>query len=158
MNETHVIKTTESVEETLTLGRLLGVALKGGETLELQSDIGGGKTTFMKGLAKGMGFEETLQSPTFIVGATYEQAAGPQLHHYDFYRIHDAGIMRDQLAESLGMPTVVTAVEWSDVVKDVLPADAVRIIIRNDMNKETHRHFDIRVPKRFGYLIEAIGT
>lgn len=146
---------THSVEDTFKLGEKLGAQLKGSELFELHSDIGGGKTSFMKGLAAGMGCTETVQSPTFIVSAVYKCDGGKQLHHYDFYRLADPGIMSDQLQESLHAPNVVTAVEWSDVVRGVLTKPMVVISIHK-LEDENDRQFDITLTDEYDYLQAAL--
>jgi tRNA threonylcarbamoyladenosine biosynthesis protein TsaE len=146
---------TKSVDETYALGKSIGALLKGGELFELHSDIGGGKTSFMKGLAEGMGCSETVQSPTFVVSAVYKGADDKELHHYDFYRLADPGVMGDQLQESLDDPKVVTAVEWSDVVRGVLTKPMVVISVHK-LDDENARQLDITLPEKYEYLKKAL--
>lgn len=146
---------TNSVDETYQLGKKLGSLLKGGELFELHSDIGGGKTSFMKGLAEGMGCSEPVQSPTFVVSAVYKCTGDKELHHYDFYRLADPGVMADQLQESLNSPNVVTAVEWSDVVRGVLTKPMVVISIHK-LEDENTRQFDITLTEDYAYLQKAL--
>lgn len=113
--------------EVEAIARRLGKAVKGGEVLELVGDVGAGKTTFTKAFALGLGIETTIQSPTFTISNTYQARGNLELRHYDFYRLHDAGVMRDELAEALENPTVVTAIEWSEIVQSVLPEDRLTI-------------------------------
>lgn len=112
------------------LGLRIGKLLRGGEVLELVGDVGAGKTTFTKGLALGMKITEPVQSPTFTISRLYETAHGLQLAHYDFYRLQEAGIMSDELVETLSQPMTVTVVEWAGVVDGVLPADRLRLEIK----------------------------
>lgn len=116
-----------TIADTQALARHLGEVLKGGEVLELTSDLGGGKTTFMKGVAKGMGVEDVVQSPTFTISQIHKAHKGLELHHFDFYRLHEPGVMRAELAESLQQPNAVVAIEWGDIVHDILPADRINI-------------------------------
>lgn len=120
------------------LGVSLGELLRGGEVIELVGDVGAGKTTFVKGLAKGMGVDETVQSPSFTITQVYEARDGLRLHHYDFYRLKSAGIMENELDESIHDPQSVTVIEWADSVKDVLPND--RLIIAITAPTDTTRH------------------
>lgn len=113
--------------EVETIARRLGKAVKGGEVLELVGDVGAGKTTFTKAFALDLGIQETIQSPTFTISNTYQARDSLELRHYDFYRLHDAGVMRDELAEALEDPTVVTVIEWSEIVQSVLPEDRLTI-------------------------------
>src|SRR3989344_4645507 len=99
-----------SSEDPQRLGQLLGRLLKSPEVIELRSDLGGGKTTFVRGLARGLGSNDTVSSPTFTLSKIYKVKNGLEIHHFDFYRLSDAGIMADQLAESLEDPKVITIV------------------------------------------------
>lgn len=126
MKHTH---RTQSADETEALGATLGARLRGGEVIELTSDLGGGKTTFVRGLAAAAGSTDRVASPTFTISKVYE-APRFEIHHFDFYRLPEAGLIRHELEDVLGDPKVVTVIEWSDVVADVLPADTVRIHIK----------------------------
>ncbi|MDR2523980.1 MAG: tRNA (adenosine(37)-N6)-threonylcarbamoyltransferase complex ATPase subunit type 1 TsaE [Candidatus Nomurabacteria bacterium] len=113
----------KNADELNELGRELGTALSGGEVIELVGDVGAGKTTFTQGLARGLGIDEPVSSPSFTISRSYSARDGLHLNHYDFYRLSDAGIMRDEIAESLTDPQNITVVEWGASVADVLPND-----------------------------------
>lgn len=119
----------DSIEHTMALGERIGSLLQGGEVIELLGDVGAGKTTLVKGIAKGMGSTDDIQSPTFIISAVHSAAGGLTLAHYDFYRLHDAGIMAEELAETIHDQTVVTIIEWGEIIAGVLPKDTVKITI-----------------------------
>jgi len=127
-----------------TFGQKIGYLLKGGETLELIGDVGAGKTTFVKGLALGLGIDEDVQSPSFTISRLYDARDNLQLAHYDFYRLNDAGIMADELTETTQDQTVVTVIEWADIVEGVLPKD--RLSIRFTSPTETSRHLTVTGP------------
>lgn len=120
------------------LGRNIGRIVRGGETLELIGDVGAGKTTLTKAIAIGMGIEAPIQSPTFTISNRYEAPSGLTLAHYDFYRLHDAGVMADELAETAADTQAVVVVEWGDIIRDVLPED--RLTIRITAESDTMRH------------------
>lgn len=105
------------------LGRVIGRSLKGGEVIELVGDIGAGKTTLTKGVAKGLDITEPVQSPTFTISRVYQSPGGLTLAHYDFYRLGEAGIMAEEIHEVTMQPQTVTVVEWAGAVEQVLPAD-----------------------------------
>ncbi len=88
-----------SEQETKNLATKIGASLAGGEVFELVGDVGAGKTTFVKGLAKGLTVEDDVQSPSFTISRVYDARDGIQLAHYDFYRLYDAGIMANEIAE-----------------------------------------------------------
>jgi len=111
------------------LGEKLGSVLVGGEIIELIGDVGAGKTTLTKGIAHGMGVDEDVQSPSFTISRVYDTPSNLHLSHYDFYRLHDAGIMADELHETLHDPDTVTIIEWAEIVAGVLPVDRLSVHI-----------------------------
>ena len=127
--DSSMIIEVKSAEEMQTLGGKIGTRITGGEVIVSIGDIGAGKTTFTKGLARAMGISEDVQSPTFTVSRVYETARGVTLAHYDFYRLNDPGIMRAELMEAVHDPSTATIIEWSEIVADVLPTDALRLTI-----------------------------
>ncbi len=131
----------------------IGAKLRGGEVFELIGDVGAGKTTFTKSLARGMGIDEPIQSPTFTISNRYESPRNLALVHYDFYRLHDAGIMQDELAETFTGERTVTVVEWADTVRGVLPAD--RIIITIMPTGEFSRHIEMVISDTLSALIDS---
>ena len=144
------IEHTKSAEETMRLADSIGARLRGGETLELVSDLGGGKTTFVRGLANGIGSKDQVRSPSFTLGNEY-RTGKLTLHHLDFYRLREAGIMRNELAEIVGDPLAVVVIEWGDVVNDVLPANRVTINIKT--SGPSSRELIISYPDELEYLI-----
>jgi tRNA threonylcarbamoyladenosine biosynthesis protein TsaE len=126
MTEKTIEVTNEA--ETRVLGEKLGRLLKGGEVIELVGDVGAGKTTFVKGIAKGLAIDEAVQSPSFTISRVYDARDDLLLAHYDFYRLNDAGIMADELAETTQDPASITVIEWADIVEGVLPINRLRII------------------------------
>lgn len=145
--------TTTSAEETEQLAFRIAKNLRGGESIELASDLGGGKTTFTRGLAAGLESADAVGSPTFTLSREY---AGGRLriYHFDFYRLHEAGIMSDELAELIGDPSGVVVVEWADVVQDVLPAERLSITIT--ATSETGRTIELRAPEQLSYVLEGV--
>lgn len=111
------------------LGEKLGVILRGGEIIELVGDVGAGKTTFTKGVAKGLAIDEDVQSPSFTISRVYDGRDDLLLAHYDFYRLQDAGIMHNELHETTNDPRTVTMVEWAEIVAGVLPVDRLSVHI-----------------------------
>jgi len=124
--------------------------MRGGEVIELVSDLGGGKTAFVRGLANGLGSRDKVHSPSFTLSHQY-RAGDRTLYHFDFHRLGEPGIMRDELAEILADPKAIVAVEWADIVEDILPAE--RLAIRIKATGETVREFTFEYPDSLGYLI-----
>lgn len=121
------------------LGEWIGSKLSGGEVIELVGDVGAGKTTFTRGLARGLGIASPIQSPTFTVNREYSCRDNLRLVHYDFYRLTEAGIMADEIHDTLLDPQAVVVVEWSDVVADVLPDRRVILTIHPVASSENER-------------------
>ncbi|HET7320780.1 MAG TPA: tRNA (adenosine(37)-N6)-threonylcarbamoyltransferase complex ATPase subunit type 1 TsaE [Candidatus Saccharimonadales bacterium] len=138
-----------SALQTEQLGEQLGRKLRGGEAIELVSDLGGGKTTFVRGLARGVGSKDKVSSPSFTLSNEY-QANKLTLHHFDFYRLREPGILRNELAEILEDPQAVTVVEWANIVEDVLPADKLTVHIR--ATGEESREIELSYPENRKYL------
>ena len=119
----------QSEAEMKAFGAKLGGLLLGGESIELVGDVGAGKTTLTKGIAQGLGADEDVQSPSFTISRVYDTISHVRLSHYDFYRLHDAGIMTEELREALSDPTGITIIEWAEIVAGVLPTDHLTISI-----------------------------
>ena len=106
--------------------------------IELVGDVGAGKTTFTKGLARGLEITEEITSPTFTISKVYENSRGQKLVHYDFYRLENPGIMVEDLFENLQDPQTITVIEWADTVSEILPANHLRLeILINDDGSRT---------------------
>lgn len=140
--------TSTSSEATEQLAENLGRKLCGGEVIELISDVGGGKTTFVRGLARGLGSPDKVASPTFTISREY-RAGDRTLYHFDFYRLAQAGIMADELAELLDDPKAIVVVEWADVVENVLPPD--RLAIQITATGEHERQLTFTCPEKYNY-------
>lgn len=124
-----MIHSVKDETQTKDFGGLIGGLLKEGSVIELLGDVGAGKTTFVKGLALGMGITDEVQSPSFTISRVYESDNNLRLAHYDFYRLNEAGIMSSELEEDLNDPNTVVVIEWGGVVEGVLPEDRLTINI-----------------------------
>ena len=97
--------------------------------IELIGDVGAGKTTFVRGLAKGLGIKEPVTSPSFTISKTYALPNNKNLIHYDFYRLSDPGLMIEDLEENLNNKNNIIVIEWGESVKDLLPKNHIVIKI-----------------------------
>ncbi len=140
-----------SAEQTEALGQSLGRRLRGGEVIDLVSDLGGGKTTFTRGLVRGAGSQDHVSSPTFTMSKIYDTPS-LQIHHFDFYRLDEPGDMAADLAEVISDDTNVTLVEWSDVVSHVLPESRLTITIKQ--TGEDSREFNLQIPADYTYMLQ----
>lgn len=147
------IVVTKDAGQTEKLGFHVGQVLRGGEVIELVSDLGGGKTTFTRGLANGAGSKDHVSSPTFTISNVYH-ADGLTIHHFDFYRLGEAGLMEHELEDVLGQDDQVVVVEWSDVVAHVLPEDRLTINFASDGDEQ--RTCRLEYPDKLKYLVEKL--
>ena len=150
----HVTLASKSEQETEQLAARLAENLHGGEVVELVSDLGGGKTTFTRGLAAGLSSKDTVASPTFTISREY---GGGRLHiyHFDFYRLGEAGVTADELAEVVGDESAVVVVEWAEVVQHVLPTE--RLTIRIKASSEHARELYCTYPSSLAYLLKGLA-
>jgi tRNA threonylcarbamoyladenosine biosynthesis protein TsaE len=119
------------------------------------SDLGGGKTTLVRGIARGFGSTDKVASPTFTVSRVYTKD-NQRLVHYDFYRLHDPGLLQFELAESIDDSQTVTIIEWADIVHDVLPES--RLTIKITSISETDRTITLEAPSSLSYLLKEKTT
>jgi len=128
-----------SEQDMINFGEKLAEGLVFPTSIELVGDIGVGKTTLVKGLAKGLGVDAEVTSPSFTISKIYRSQTQPvTLAHFDFYRLDDPGIMQEELDESIKQPDTVTVIEWAASVKKILPQNHMKIIIKlNDDETRT---------------------
>ncbi len=125
-----VVFKTDSTEKTLKLGEQLARFLPDGITLLLQGDLGAGKTTLVRGIAKGLNIKDVVQSPTFNIMKVYLKGDRP-LIHIDAYRLAD--INTDiGLDEYIGYETGITVIEWPMYIKNLIPSYSIEVNIQND--------------------------
>ena len=110
---------THSPEETEAVGAALGKILKPGTILAYRGDLGAGKTAFTRGLAKGLGCDEIVTSPTYTIVNEYTTGRIP-LFHFDMYRLRSSDDLFDIGWEDYLDRGGVCAVEWSENVDDAM--------------------------------------
>jgi len=136
---------TNSEQETFKLAKKFAKTLKGGETLCLIGDLGSGKTAFVKGLAKGLGVDNIITSPTFVLMKVYnipvmEKAANPsgamrhlplvrgELVHIDVYRLSNgADLEAIGVKDYFNNPSAIVVIEWADRVRAIWPQNCLEI-------------------------------
>lgn len=138
---------TKSAQETKRFGEKFANNLKGGEIVALVGDLGNGKTTFVQGLAQGLGIKDRIISPTFILRRDYEVRSKKQkapvpygtgqvkrLSHIDLYRLEEniekefRNLGTDEL---FGSSDTIAVIEWAEKVKEVLPKSTIWIKFEN---------------------------
>lgn len=134
----------------------LGPHLQAGDVLLLDGDLGAGKTSFTKGLAKGLGITDYVKSPTFTIIREYRHGRLP-LYHMDLYRLEDGG------AEDLGLEEYfegdgVSVVEWPDFLGLSEPETDLLIHFQKDDNSDTTGHLEL-VPRgpRYEALLQSLS-
>ena len=131
-------------DDTFAFGKKLGEAAEPGTVYTLVGDLGVGKTVLTQGLAEGLGITEAVNSPTFTILQVYEEGRLP-LYHFDVYRISCEEEMEDTGYEEYFYGEGVCLVEWAELVKELIPADAVWITIEKDYTKDDdYRRITIR--------------
>lgn len=126
---------SKSASQTERIGEELGAEImKNGKddafVIGLRGDLGGGKTTFLKGLARGLGVDGTVLSPTFTIFRRYDLKGEyfKRFYHFDCYRMES-----EEEMTSLGFDDMISdsgniiAIEWSERVQGILPDDALKI-------------------------------
>ena len=135
---------SQSVEETGYIAKEIFGMLKADSAnaivLTLVGDLGAGKTTFTQWLARELGIEETIISPTFVIAKFYdttrtqEQLGFKQLIHIDAYRLEESDEIKVLGFEKmLAQPNTLIVVEWPEHIADILPNDRVNISIKHGM-------------------------
>lgn len=140
---------TKSGEETRRMGEILGRIIKKGSVIALTGDLGSGKTTFIKGMAKGLGIKNTVTSPTFLIIKKYEilkaRTRVKNFYHIDCYRMENEEKLQELgIEEILKDETAVTAIEWSGMMKRLLPKNAVKIKFEWVSENERKIFVDVR--------------
>ena len=121
-------------KDTYELGEKIGQMAKPGMVISLTGDLGVGKTVFTQGLAKGLGIEEPVNSPTFTIVQVYEEGRLP-LYHFDVYRIGDIEEMDEIGYEDYFYGEGVCLMEWADLIREILPEQMCRVTIEKDLEK-----------------------
>lgn len=116
---------TSSAEETRTLAAELATALPPNSTLALHGNLGVGKTTFVQGLARGLGISEPVTSPTFNIFTLHRGRT--HLLHLDAYRLETARQVEDLLLADFMIAPWCLAVEWPENISDWLPPDTLHL-------------------------------
>ena len=120
---------TNGPEETEALGARLARALEPGAVVAFTGDLGAGKTAFVRGLARGLGVQDRVTSPTFTVVNEYEGGRLP-LFHFDLYRLGSADELFDIGWEDYLARGGVCAVEWSERMEELLEPGTIRVDLR----------------------------
>lgn len=118
---------SKSVDDTLTVAENIESEKFKNMVICLDGELGSGKTVFVKGFAAALGIEDNITSPTFNIIKEYQTGEMP-LYHMDVYRL-------EELEEDIGIRDYfnkdgITIIEWSEMIKDILPEERLEIVIK----------------------------
>jgi tRNA threonylcarbamoyladenosine biosynthesis protein TsaE len=128
-----LVVVSTSPAQTLALGRRLAALIRPGDVILLVGRLGAGKTLFASGVAEGLGVQETVTSPTFVLVRSYDGFL--PVHHADVYRLGSTAEFDD--LDLLSDDEGVLLIEWGDVVAGAIPADhlVVRLEAQHDESR-----------------------
>ena len=129
-----MIYETNSLSDTLKLGREFAGQVQPGDVWALIGGLGAGKTAFVQGVAEGLGITEPVSSPTFTIMQVYEGGRMP-LYHFDVYRIAAIEEMDENGYEDCFYGSGITIVEWADLITEIMPGAYRIITIEQDLEK-----------------------
>jgi tRNA threonylcarbamoyladenosine biosynthesis protein TsaE len=112
--------TTFAAYETIALGKQFSRVLAKRDVVVLEGDLGGGKTTFVKGIAQGLNFKKNIISPSFTLMRLY-QKKNLKLCHVDLYRLAPKEIFNVGIDDFLYAPNTITVIEWGEKIEKILP-------------------------------------
>lgn len=112
----------QSSDETFFFGKQIGASLPKDAILALTGNLGAGKTTFVQGLASGLGIKDQVQSPTFILLNLYEGLA-----HFDLYRLKSSADFINLGFEEYFSSNCICAIEWPEKIENLLPPETIHI-------------------------------
>jgi tRNA threonylcarbamoyladenosine biosynthesis protein TsaE len=119
----------KSSEETIAFGKSMGASLPKNALLALTGDLGAGKTTFVQGLALGLGIQEPIQSPTFVILNVYMG-----LFHFDLYRLKKEEEFIQLGFEEYFHAPGISVIEWPDRIQKILPTHTIHISFMHEEN------------------------
>lgn len=117
----------KSIDDLAEFARSLSTDLAAGDVVELVGDVGAGKTTLVRYLAKNLGFNGAVSSPTFVIENVY--VGKIPIRHLDLYRLSDAGIVAHEIKEALDEKDSLLIIEWAGLAEDLLPKKRLKLEI-----------------------------
>lgn len=117
---------SDAPDATQAIAATLASQVRAGDVIALSGELGAGKTCFVQGLARALGVEGRVTSPTFVLVRTYEGAL--RIVHCDVYRLDRLQDVLD-LGDEVLAPDAVTLIEWGDAVSAILPDDRLEVVL-----------------------------
>lgn len=145
---------TYSANETINLAQKIAAFLNKGDVITLSGDLGAGKTTFVKGIAKYLNIKDDVISPTFNILKCYFESK-PPLYHIDAYRLEninqDLGL--DEFIEGDG----ICVIEWPIFIQKIIPEEHLSIVINNDGN-DTRLIKISSIGNKYNHIVEELNN
>ncbi|MBK5243270.1 tRNA (adenosine(37)-N6)-threonylcarbamoyltransferase complex ATPase subunit type 1 TsaE [Clostridium sp.] len=143
-----------SVEETYRLGKQIGSLVNSGDIICLIGDLGTGKTHLAKGIAKGLGIEDHITSPTFTI--VNEYTGRLKLYHFDVYRVNDPDEIAAIGFDEYIFSDAVSIIEWANYIEELIPPDNLTITIEKSIEfGDDYRKINIQYEHiRYDYIKE----
>ena len=145
---------SRSADQTRHIGERLGEMLQVGDVICLQGDLGAGKTTFVQGVARGWGSQDSVSSPTFIIVNEYGRDDSGKLFHMDAYRL-DSALEAEQLDLDTMLADGALLVEWPERIDGLVPAEHLWISFDHKGEEERDMNFKA-TGERYEELLEVI--
>ena len=146
---------TSSETETENLAAIIAERVRGGEVFLLESDLGGGKTVFARGLAKGLRSPDFVSSPTFTISQQYNSPTFT-IFHYDLYRLDQLGVIAEQIEEEIESKIGIHVIEWPHLVENTVAKEiAIKVVIKRKKNSADSRELIIEYPEELKYIFEG---
>lgn len=129
------------LDKTEELAKIIGEVALPGDNLVLTGDLGAGKTTLTKGIARGLGIEQIIKSPTYTIIREYDQGRLP-LYHMDIYRVAASGadLGLDEYFEGDGL----SVIEWGNLLEEALPEDYLELILEKSDTDLEYRYVKLQ--------------
>ncbi|EOS7906349.1 tRNA (adenosine(37)-N6)-threonylcarbamoyltransferase complex ATPase subunit type 1 TsaE [Enterococcus hirae] len=129
------------LDKTEGLAKVIGEVALPGDNLVLTGDLGAGKTTLTKGIARGLGIEQMIKSPTYTIIREYDQGRLP-LYHMDIYRVAASGadLGLDEYFEGEGL----SVIEWGNLLEEALPEDYLELILEKSDTDLEYRYVKLQ--------------
>ena len=144
--ERDFIINTADANETLDFGAELSAKLKEGDVIALYGDLGSGKTHLVKGICRGLGVQDVVNSPTFMIVNEYTSEKFPKIFHFDLYRMRS----EDELIAMGFMDYMnqrgIIFIEWPGHAERLLPQDVIKIHLSHTSEEESHRWIKLELP------------